>query len=61
MFVKQDPDRKKKEKEKVKHTYKTYRNLFTLMKESKQIYWTKYFKNNLNNNTWKCIKNEAIR
>ena len=40
--------------------YKTYRNLLsTLMKQSKQIYYTKYFENNLNNikNTWKEIKN----
>ena len=39
--------------------YKTYRNLLsTLVKQSKQIYYTKYFKNNWNNikNTWKGIK-----
>ena len=39
--------------------YKTYRNLFsTLMKENKQIYYTKYFESNWNNikNTWKSIK-----
>ena len=39
--------------------YKTYRNLpSTLMKQSKQIYYTKYFENNWNNikNTWKGIK-----
>ena len=39
--------------------YKTYRNLLsTLMKQSKQIYYTKYFENNWNNikNTWKGIK-----
>ena len=36
--------------------YKTYRNnLYTLMKESKQIYYTKLFENNCNDikNTWK--------
>ena len=39
--------------------YKTYKNLlWTLMKQGKQIYYTKYFENNLNNteNTWKGIK-----
>ena len=39
--------------------YKTYRNLLsTLMKQSKQIYYTKYFENNWNNikNTWEGIK-----
>ena len=39
--------------------YKTYRNLLSaLMKQSKQIYYTKYFENNWNNikNTWKGIK-----
>ena len=39
--------------------YKTYRNLLsTLMKQSKQIYCTKFFENNWNNikNTWKGIK-----
>ena len=39
--------------------YKTYRNLlYTLMKQSKQIYYTNYFENNWNNNksTWKEIK-----
>ena len=39
--------------------YKTYKNLIcTLMKQGKQIYYTKYFENNLNNteNTWKGIK-----
>ena len=39
--------------------YKTYRNLLsTLMKQSKQIYYTKYFENNWSNikNTWKGIK-----
>ena len=39
--------------------YKTNRNLFsTLMKENKQIYYTKYFESNWNNikNTWKSIK-----
>ena len=39
--------------------YKTYRNLLsTLIKQSKQIYYTKYFENNWNNfnNTWKRIK-----
>ena len=39
--------------------YKTYRDLFsTVMKQSKQIYYTKYFENNWNNikNTWKGIK-----
>ena len=39
--------------------YKTYRNLLsTLMKQSKQNYYTKYFENNWNNikNTWKGIK-----
>ena len=39
--------------------YKTYRNLLsTLMKQSKQIYYTKYFENNWNNtkNTWNGIK-----
>ena len=38
---------------------KEYRNLFsTLLKESKQIYYTKYFEGNWNNirNTWKGIK-----
>ena len=39
--------------------YKKYRNLLsTLLKESKQIYYTKYFESNWNNirNTWKGIK-----
>ena len=39
--------------------YKTYRNILSiLMKQSKQIYYTKYFENNWNNikNTWKGIK-----
>ena len=39
--------------------YKKYRNLLsTLMKESKQIYYAKYFESNWNNirNTWKGIK-----
>ena len=39
--------------------YKTYKNLLsTLLKQSKQIYCTKYFENNWNNikNTWKGIK-----
>ena len=39
--------------------YKTCRNLLsTLMKQSKQNYYTKYFENNWNNikNTWKGIK-----
>ena len=39
--------------------YRTYRNLLsTLMKQSKQIYYTKSFENNWNNikNTWKVIK-----
>ena len=39
--------------------YKTYRNLLsTLMKQSKQNYYTKYFENNWNNikNAWKEIK-----
>ena len=39
--------------------YKTYRSLLsTLMKESKQIYYTKYSESNWNNikNTWKGIK-----
>ena len=38
---------------------KKYRNLLsTLLKESKQIYYTKYFESNWNNvrNTWKGIK-----
>ena len=38
--------------------YKKYRNLLsTLLKESKQIYYTKYFESNWNNirNTWKGI------
>ena len=38
---------------------KKYRNLFsTLLKKSKQIYYTKYFESNWNNirNTWKGIK-----
>ena len=41
----------------IKHA--AYRNLLcTLMKESKQIYYTKYFESNWNNikNTWKGIK-----
>ena len=42
------------------HTnYKKYRNLhFTLMKNSKQAYYDKYFQTNWNNikNTWKGIK-----
>ena len=39
--------------------YKKYRNLlFTLLKESKQIYYTKYFESDWNNirNSWKGIK-----
>ena len=39
--------------------YKKYRNLLsTLLKKSKQIYYTKYFESNWNNirNTWKGIK-----
>ena len=39
--------------------YKKYRNLLsTLLKKSKQIYYTKYFASNWNNirNTWKGIK-----
>ena len=39
--------------------YKSYRNMLsTLMKKSKQNYFTKFFENNLNNlkNTWKGIK-----
>ena len=39
--------------------YRTYKNLLSkLMKQSKQIYYTKYFENNWNNikNTWKGIK-----
>ena len=39
--------------------YKKYRNLLsTLLKEIKQIYYTKYFESNWNNirNTWKGIK-----
>ena len=38
--------------------YKKCRNLSTLLKESKQIYFTKYFESNWNNirNTWKGIK-----
>ena len=39
--------------------YKKYRNLLSpLLKESKQIYYTKYFERNWNNirNTWKGIK-----
>ena len=39
--------------------YEKYRNLLsTLLKESKQIYYTKYFESNWNNirNTWKGIK-----
>ena len=39
--------------------YKKYRNLLsTLLKESKQIYYTKYFESNWNNirNTWKGVK-----
>ena len=42
------------------HTkYKKYRNLLpTLMKQSKQAYYDKYFERNQNNikNTWKGIK-----
>ena len=40
------------------NSYKTYRNLSTLMKQSKQICYTKYFENNWNNikNAWKRIK-----
>ena len=39
--------------------YKTYRNLSTLMKQSKQNYYTKNFENNWNNieNTWKGNQN----
>ena len=40
--------------------YKQYRNLLsTLLKESKQSYFTNYFQNNLNDlkSTWKSIKN----
>ena len=35
--------------------YKTFRNLFSTLQQSKQIYYTKYFENNWNNikNTWK--------
>ena len=39
--------------------YKTYRDLLsTLLKECKQMYYTKYFESNWNNirNTWKGIK-----
>ena len=39
--------------------YKSYRNMLsTLMKKSKQNYFTKFFENNLKNlkNTWKGIK-----
>ena len=39
--------------------YKSYRNMLsTLMKNSKRIYFTKFFENNLKNlkNTWKGIK-----
>ena len=39
--------------------YKSYRNILsTLMKKSKQNYFTKFFENNLKNlkNTWKRIK-----
>ena len=38
--------------------YKTYRNLFfTLMKETKHIYYRKYFQSNWSNiNTWEGIK-----
>ena len=54
----QDPQIKAEFHEK----YKTYRNLLsTLMKESKQIYYTKYFECNWNNikNTWKGTKTIA--
>ena len=29
--------------------YKTFRNLFSTLQQSKQIYYTKYFENNWNN------------
>ena len=38
------------------NSYKTYRNLSTLMKQSNQIYYTEYFENNWNN-----IKNARKR
>ena len=39
--------------------YKTYKNLFsTLMKESKQIYYSKYFENNWNKIKNTCEKNQ---
>ena len=41
--------------------YKSYRNMLpTLMKKSKQNYFTKFFENNLKNlkNTWKGIKSK---
>ena len=52
---KKDPQKKAECHEK----YKKYRNLLsTLLKKSKQIYYTKYFESNWNNirNTWKGIK-----
>ena len=56
LINKKDPEIKTECHEK----YKTYRNLlYTLLKESKQIYYTKYFESNWNNirNTSKGIKN----
>ena len=51
---KNDPQIKAKNNEQ----YKKYRNLLSaLLKESKQIYYTKYFGSNWNNiNFWKGIK-----
>ena len=46
-------------KEQLHPKYKNYRNIIaTLMNESKQNYFTKYFKSNIKNlkNTWKGIK-----
>ena len=47
-------------KNEVYQHYKYYRNLHsTLMEKSKQIYYERFFKNNLNNlkNIWKDIRN----
>ena len=46
-------------KEELHQKYKNYRNIIaTLMKKSKQNYFTKYFESNIKNlkNTWKGIK-----
>ena len=45
------------QKNELHNDYKIYRNLIsTLVKRSKENYYSKYFESNLTNNTWKGIK-----